>query len=101
MKKWIQISLTICALMFSINTFGGVKVIAHRGGSYLAPENTAAAFRNAVALKADYFELDIQTSIDDSLMIMHDATIDRTTNSSGTLSSKSYQLLRFLDAGSW
>ncbi|MDP3148090.1 MAG: LamG-like jellyroll fold domain-containing protein [Ignavibacteria bacterium] len=100
MKKWFQVSLAVCAFLFSINTFGGVKVIAHRGGSYLAPENTAAAFRKAAELKADYFELDIQTSIDDSLMIMHDATIDRTTNSSGTLSSKSYQLLRILDAGS-
>ena len=101
MKKWFQLSLVVFALMLSINSFAGVKVIAHRGGSYLAPENTAAAFRNAAALKADYFELDIQVSMDDSLMIMHDGTVDRTTNSSGNLSSKSYQLLRLLDAGSW
>lgn len=99
MKKWFQLCLAI--FVFSTNNFAGVKVIAHRGGSFLAPENTAAAWQKAVALKADYFELDIQLSSDDSLMIMHDDTVDRTTNGSGILSSMTYAQLRALDAGSW
>jgi len=81
--------------------FGGVKVIAHRGGSYLGPENTAAAWKNAIKLKADYFELDIQLSSDDSLMIMHDDIVNRTTNGSGSVSAMTYAQLRALDAGSW
>ncbi|MCB8995113.1 MAG: T9SS type A sorting domain-containing protein [Bacteroidales bacterium] len=76
-------------------------VIAHRGGSSLAPENTLAAFSNAVSLNADYFELDVQLSSDDSLMILHDATVDRTTNGTGALAAMSYEQLRLLDAGSW
>ncbi|MCK9426615.1 MAG: T9SS type A sorting domain-containing protein [Ignavibacteriaceae bacterium] len=100
MKKWIQLSLTVCTLVFSTNSFAGVKVIAHRGGSYLAPENTAAAWKKAVALKADFFELDILLSSDDSLMIMHDDTVNRTTNGSGTVSAMTYAQLRALDAGS-
>jgi glycerophosphoryl diester phosphodiesterase len=100
MKKWIQLSLTVCTLVFSTNSFAGVKVIAHRGGAYLAPENTAAAWKKAVALKADFFELDILLSSDDSLMIMHDDTVNRTTNGSGTVSAMTYAQLRALDAGS-
>jgi len=75
--------------------------IAHRGGALLAPENTLAAFQNAVEFDADYFELDVKISSDDSLMIMHDATVDRTTNGTGNVSEMSYNELRALDAGSW
>lgn len=101
MKKYFLLSIVVCALLFSAANFAGVKVIAHRGGSYLAPENTAAAWNKAVALKADYFELDIQLSSDDSLMIMHDDTVNRTTNGTGTVSAMTYAQLRALDAGSW
>jgi len=79
----------------------GPIVIAHRGGAGLAPENTLAAFQNAVEVGADYFELDVMISTDDSLMIMHDATVDRTTDGTGTLASMTYGELRALDAGSW
>jgi len=100
MKKWFQVSLTVFALLFSVNaSAAGVKVIAHRGGSLLAPENTLAAFKNAIALKADYIELDVQLSSDDSLLIMHDGTIDRTTNGTGGIRSKTYAQLRTYDAG--
>lgn len=100
MKRWIQFSLVVCAFVFSTNNFASVKVIAHRGGSYLAPENTLAAFNNAIALNADYLELDVQLSSDDSLMIMHDLSVDRTTNGTGNVRSKTYAQLRTLDAGS-
>lgn len=100
MKKYFLLSLLVCSFLMSTNDFGGVKVIAHRGGSLLAPENTLAAFKNAIALKADYIELDVQLSSDDSLMIMHDGTIDRTTNGTGGISSKTYAQLKTYDAGS-
>ncbi len=77
------------------------KIIAHRGGASLAPENTLAAFSKAIEIGADYFELDVRVSKDDSLMIIHDATIDRTTNGSGNVSSTYYLHLRYFDAGSW
>ena len=76
-------------------------VIAHRGGAGTAPENTLAAFIQAVEVGADYFELDVMISSDDSLMIIHDATVDRTTDGTGTVASMTYQQLRQLDAGSW
>ena len=60
-------------------------IISHRGGALLAPENTLAAFENSVELGADYYELDVRMSSDDSLVIMHDATINRTTNGVGTV----------------
>ena len=78
-----------------------VKNIAHRGCSSLAPENTYAAWVKAIEKGADYFELDIQLSSDDSLVIMHDDTVDRTTDGTGTVSSLTYAQLRALDAGSW
>ena len=100
MKQRIQFSITLLLIALCSIAIAGVKNIAHRGGSFLAPENTLAAYNNAVALKADYLELDILISSDDSLMIMHDNTVDRTTNGTGTVSSMTYAQLRALDAGS-
>lgn len=99
MKKWFHITLFLSLLFLGELDATGVKVIAHRGGSMLAPENTLAAFKNAIALKADYIELDVQLSSDDSLMIMHDASIDRTTTGTGTVRSKTYAQLKTVDAG--
>ena len=76
-------------------------VIAHRGGSGMAPENTLAAFNYAAGVQADFFELDVMISSDDSLVIMHDASVDRTTDGTGNVSSLTYAQLRELDAGSW
>ena len=100
MNKRIIEAITLLVLMFSGVGIAGVKNIAHRGGSQLAPENTRSAFLNAVALSADYLELDIQLSSDDSMMIMHDNTVDRTTNGTGFVSNLTYAQLRVLDAGS-
>jgi len=76
-------------------------VIAHRGGAALAPENTLAAFEKSNDIGADYFELDVYLSTDDSLMIIHDGTVNRTTNGYGSIESMSYNELRQFDAGSW
>jgi glycerophosphoryl diester phosphodiesterase len=72
---------------------------AHRGGAALAPENTLAAFEQGVALGADALELDIQTTREGEIVVIHDTTVDRTTNGSGPVSAYSLDELRWLDAG--
>jgi glycerophosphoryl diester phosphodiesterase len=78
-----------------------VWVIAHRGASGAAPENTLAAFRKAVELGAGFIETDLQLSRDARLVALHDDTLDRTTNGRGPVSSMTVEELRRLDAGSW
>ncbi len=56
------------------------KIIAHRGFSSVAPENSLPAFRKAIEVGADYFELDVQRSKDGKAMVIHDATIDKTSS---------------------
>lgn len=75
--------------------------IAHRGASGYAPENTLAAFDKAVEMQADYIEIDVQLSKDDLPVVIHDDTLDRTTNGTGNISAHTFQELRSLDAGSW
>jgi glycerophosphoryl diester phosphodiesterase len=75
--------------------------IAHRGASGYAPENTIAAFDKAVEMNADYIELDVQRSKDHKLVVIHDMSIDRTTNKTGLVKKLSYKKLKRLDAGSW
>ena len=76
-------------------------IIAHRGGSIHAPENTFAAFDNALLMGAQAFELDIRRSVDDMIFVIHDATLDRTTNGSGPVGDTQSDIIRSLDAGSW
>jgi glycerophosphoryl diester phosphodiesterase len=79
---------------------GNALIIAHRGASALAPENTMAAFRAALEMKADAIELDAKLSADGVIVVHHDSTLDRTTSGSGPLRSLSAEELRALDAGS-
>ena len=76
-------------------------LVAHRGGAAEAPENTLAAFRRALSLGVRWFELDVQMSRDGELVVIHDHTVDRTTNGTGEVGSLSLQDLRKLDSGSW
>ncbi len=78
-----------------------IAIVAHRGASAYAPENTMTAFRRAVELEADYIELDVQLSRDGRLVVMHDRTVDRTTDGTGHVRSLTFKELRALDAGSW
>ncbi|WP_347551491.1 glycerophosphodiester phosphodiesterase family protein [Pseudalkalibacillus hwajinpoensis] len=75
--------------------------IAHRGASGYAPENTMAAFEKAVDMKSDLFELDVQMSKDGELVVIHDTSVDRTTNGSGMVKDLTLDELQSLDAGSW
>jgi glycerophosphoryl diester phosphodiesterase len=74
--------------------------IAHRGGSLEAPENTPAAFRHAIELGMRYVELDVQMSGDGQLVVIHDETLDRTTDGHGRVAHFTLEELRKLDAGS-
>lgn len=76
-------------------------VVAHRGASGYAPENTLAAFRRAVELGATFIETDLQLSRDARFVAMHDATLDRTTTGHGPVQALRLAELRELDAGSW
>jgi glycerophosphoryl diester phosphodiesterase len=72
---------------------------AHRGASGHSPENTMLAFRYAFELGADAIECDVQLSADGAPVIIHDATVDRTTNGTGLVAELSLEYLRHLDAG--
>lgn len=77
------------------------KVIAHRGASGYAPENTMASFELATKMKADGIELDVQVSKDGKLVVFHDEKVDRTTNGSGYIKDLSLSYIKKLDSGSW
>jgi len=79
----------------------GAWVIAHRGASGHAPENTMAAFRRAVEMGAQFIETDIHLTRDAQLVAIHDTTLERTTNGSGQVKEFTLDELRALDAGSW
>ena len=74
-------------------------VIAHRGGGARAPENTIEAMRLGLAAGADALEFDVRLSADGEIVVIHDATVDRTTNGSGAVERMTAAELQSLDAG--
>ncbi len=84
-----------------INQKRKVMLAAHRGASEAAPENTLAAIQKALNSPADFIEIDIHQTLDSQLVLMHDATLDRTTNGEGPISAMSLAQIKKLDAGSW
>lgn len=74
-------------------------LIAHRGGSLEAPENTMAAFRHAIEVGMRFVELDVQMSSDGELVVIHDETLDRTTDGTGAVHDYAFEELRRFDAG--
>ena len=79
---------------------GAPLLIAHRGGALLAPENTLLAFRRALEWwNADILEVDVQPSRDGEAMVIHDATVDRTTDEQGRVDQRTAAEIRALDAG--
>jgi glycerophosphoryl diester phosphodiesterase len=73
--------------------------IAHRGASGVRPENTLASFRHALDLGIRHLECDVRLSRDERIVVIHDATVDRTTNGKGRVSDLTLSELRALDAG--
>jgi glycerophosphoryl diester phosphodiesterase len=78
---------------------GKLFVIAHRGASAFEPENTLRAVRRALDLGADMVEVDVRESRDGYIVVIHDATVDRTTDGRGCVKDMSLRELRMLDAG--
>jgi glycerophosphoryl diester phosphodiesterase len=74
-------------------------LIAHRGGPKYAPENTLAAFRNAIQAGVDMLECDVQRTRDGGLVVIHDETVDRTTNGKGRVEDLTLAEIQALDAG--
>jgi glycerophosphoryl diester phosphodiesterase len=77
----------------------GVLVMAHRGGRRLWPENTLYAFEQAVELGVDVLEMDLHSTQDGALVVIHDSTVDRTTNGTGAVQEFTLDELQELDAG--
>lgn len=77
------------------------QIIAHRGASAVAPENTLASTRAALASGATAIEVDVRTTRDGQLVLSHDAKIDRTTNGKGSINELTLAELKQFDAGSW
>ena len=80
---------------------GVVDVIAHRGASQRAPENTLAAFRLAHEMGADWFELDCHLTKDSGVIIIHDATLERTVGIVENVADHDLDALQQMDAGTW
>ena len=78
-----------------------VNVVAHRGFSGRFPENTAVAFKKALALDIEMIELDVHLAKDGSLIVIHDATVDRTSNGTGRVDALTLDEIKEMDAGTW
>lgn len=95
--------LTVFVILHAATPSYGVdvEIIAHRGASYLAPENTMASVRLAWELKADAVEIDVMLSKDGQIVLFHDKTMKRLAGVDGKVSDRSYEELAKLDVGKW
>src|SRR5215469_7886955 len=75
-----------------------IQRVAHRGGAHLAPENTIAAFLNALSLPIDAIELDVHMSRDGHVIVFHDNDVAKRTKGSGNILDLDFSYLRSLDA---
>src|SRR4051812_14588222 len=73
--------------------------VAHRGANRVAPENTLPAYEAAIALGCDYVEIDVRATRDGHLVLLHDRTVDRTTDGTGHAAEMDFATIRALDAG--
>jgi glycerophosphoryl diester phosphodiesterase len=92
-------TILVCASV--VNSSVAVEVVCHRGANKVAPENTVAAAQQCIDWGVEYVEIDIRTSRDGVLYILHDATVDRTTDGKGRLRDLTSEEIDKLDAGSW
>ena len=85
----------------SIPSTGKMVIVVHRGANHLAPENTMASAKKAIELGADYVEVDVRTSADGVMYVLHDPNVARTTDGSGFVKKMTSEQIDKLDAGSW
>lgn len=117
MKQWYFGSMIVVSLIAAAGTTLGAdtaitskvrraaktvrQIVAHRGSSADRPECTMAAFHRAIESGATAFEIDVRTTKDGRLIILHDTTVDRTTNGKGKVNDLTLEEIKQLDAGSW
>jgi len=77
------------------------KIIAHRGANKFAPENTIPAIEAAIEMGLDYVEIDVRTTRDRRMVLMHDSTVDDTTDGTGRVRDLTAAQIEILDAGAW
>ena len=96
----LYLASTLSPVMFfgKENTSKKVIVTGHRGAAGLAPENTLSAIRKGISLGVDRIEIDVQQTLDGVVIVMHDETVDRTTNGSGAVKQLTYEAIKQLDA---
>lgn len=115
--KFVSVSLLFVSLCLPINNLNAqsnfsieqagveklatIGLCAHRGAMDTHPENTIAAFKAAVEAGAQMIELDVWLTKDKKMVVVHDATVDRTTNGTGEILSLTLKEIKKLDAGSW
>ena len=100
----IHIVVLLCLVMFKAccqDKSEGFVVMAHRGASAVAPENTLVAYERAIGMGADYAELDVRQTKDGAIVLMHDKTVHRTTGVKGFVWDMTLDELKQLEAGSW
>jgi len=103
-KGVLLFTLSVCALLVASSGFTGAQTrqivaIAHRGEHLHHPENTLPALQAAIDLGMDYAELDVRTTADGKLVLMHDPTVNRMTNGKGEVAKMTIEQIRSLDAG--
>ena len=95
------IFLIASKILFAQSDLPQQGICAHRGARNTFPENTIPAFKEALRLGVHMMEFDVWLSKDNHLIIMHDPSVDRTTNGKGLISNLTYDEIKSLDAGSW
>lgn len=100
----IPFTFLLCVMMFLLccqKNSVDIVVMAHRGASAVAPENTLVAYEKAIEMGADYAELDVRQTKDGAIVLMHDKTVYRTTGVKGFVWDFTLDELKQLEAGSW
>ncbi len=109
MNNRILVSVVVCGLLGSMISIARADnpeatdygIVAHRGFSFIAPENTLIAYKMAAEAGADAGECDVYRTADGKIVLMHDDKVDRTTNGHGKIVGHTLAELQTLDAGSW
>lgn len=99
--KLTGVAIVLCVFFAAADAARATEACAHRGDVEKAPENTLPALRAAVEKGAAQVEFDVAFTSDGGLVLMHDATVDRTTDGTGNVGDLSFATVRTLDAGSW
>jgi glycerophosphoryl diester phosphodiesterase len=96
-----ELILSLVFLCFFSAAASATEACAHRGDNKVAPENTVPAFVSAVEKRAPQIEFDVHLTKDGEMVVIHDNTVDRTTNGKGRVAEMTFEQIRALDAGGW